>query len=79
MQSAAKSQTQQKRLTEVKVKVTQSCLSDPMDCSPPGSSVRGILQARILEWVSMPSFRGYSPPRDFPTSRKPSLVAPALI
>ena len=38
------------------VKVTQSCLtlSDPMDCSPPGSSVHGILQARILEWVAIP-------------------------
>ena len=35
----------------VKVKVTQSCptLCDPVDCSPPGSSVHGILQARILE------------------------------
>jgi len=35
--------------------VAQSCptLSDPMDCSPPGSSVRGIFQARILEWVSI--------------------------
>ena len=34
-------------------KVAQSCLTlcDPMDCSPPGSSVQGILQARILEWV----------------------------
>ena len=30
-----------------------------MDCSPPGSSVRGILQARILEWVAVPSFRGF--------------------
>ena len=29
-------------------------LCDPMDCSPPGSSVHGILQARILEWVAMP-------------------------
>ena len=28
---------------------------DPMDCSPPGSSVHGILQARILEWLSFPS------------------------
>ena len=38
------------------VLVTQSCptLCDPMDCSPPGSSVHGILQARILEWVSIP-------------------------
>ena len=43
------------------------CLTvcDPMVCSPPGSSVRGILQARILEWVAMSSFRGSSPPRDW--------------
>ena len=39
-------------------------LFDPMDCSPPGSSVHEILQARILEWVAMPSFRGSSQPRD---------------
>ena len=37
---------------------------DPMDCSPRGSSVHGILQARILEWVFMPSSRGSSWPRD---------------
>ena len=36
----------------------------PYDCSPPGSSVHGILQARILEWVAMPSSRGSSWPRD---------------
>ena len=35
-----------------------------MDCSPPGSSVHGILQARILEWVAMPFSRGSSQPRD---------------
>ena len=35
-----------------------------MDCSPPGSSSMGILQARILEWVAMPSSRGFSQPRD---------------
>ena len=35
-------------------------LSDPMDCILPGSSVRGILQARILEWVAMPFSRGPS-------------------
>ena len=35
-----------------------------MDCSPPGSSVHGILQARILEWVAIPSSRAFSPPRD---------------
>ena len=33
---------------------------DPVDCSPPGSSVHGILQARILEWVAMPSSKGSS-------------------
>ena len=39
----------------VYAKLLQSCptLCDPVDCSPPGSSVRGILQARILEWVAM--------------------------
>ena len=38
-------------------KVTLSCLTlcDPVDCSPPGSSVHGILQARIQEWVAIPS------------------------
>ena len=48
--------------------VTQSCLthSDPMDCSPPGFSVHGILQARILESVAMPSSRRSSPPRERP-------------
>ena len=35
-------------------------LSDPMDCILPGSSVLGILQARILEWVAMPFSRGSS-------------------
>ena len=39
-------------------------LCDPMDYSPPGSPVHGILQARILEWVAMPSSRGSSQPRD---------------
>ena len=35
--------------------VAQSCLtlSDPMDCSPPGSSIHGIFQARVLEWVAI--------------------------
>ena len=47
--------------------VAQSCLTlwDPMDCNLPGSSVHGILQARILEWIAMPSFRGSSWPRDW--------------
>ena len=47
-------------------KSLQSCptLWDPMDCSPPDSSVHGILQARILEWVAIPFSRGSSWPRD---------------
>ena len=46
--------------------VTQSCptLCDPMDCSLPGSSVHGILQARILEWIAMPSSRESFWPRN---------------
>ena len=45
-----------------KVLVAQLCptLFDPMNCSPPGSSVHGILQARILEWVAIPVSRGSS-------------------
>ena len=41
-----------------------SILCDLKDCSPPGSSVHGILQARILEWVAMPPSRGSSGPKD---------------
>ena len=46
--------------------VTQSCMTlcDPLDCSPPGSSVHEIIQARILEWVVMPSSRESSWPRN---------------
>ena len=46
--------------------ITQSwpTLCDPMNCSPPGSSSHGILQARILEWVAIPFSRGSSQPRD---------------
>ena len=49
------------------VRLLQSCptLCDPMDCSPPGSSVHEILQARILEWVAMPSSTGSSWPKDW--------------
>ena len=45
----------------------QLCLTlfNPMDCSPPGSSVQGILHARILEWVAMPSPGKSSRPRDW--------------
>ena len=48
--------------------VAQSCLTlcNPMDGSPPGSSVHGILQARILEWISIPFSRGSSQPEDPP-------------
>ena len=51
---------------KVKVLITQSCLIlwDPTGCSPPGFSVKGILQAGILEWVAIPFFRGSSWPRD---------------
>ena len=54
-------------LGKVKVLVAQSCpaLCDPIDCSLPGSSVYGILQTRILEWVAIPFSRGSSPPRDW--------------
>ena len=47
--------------------VTQSCptLCDPVDCNLPGSSVHGILQARILEWVAISFSRGSSWPRDW--------------
>ena len=45
--------------TGEKLKVAHSCptLWDPMDCSRPGSSVHGILQAKILEWVAIPFSR----------------------
>ena len=51
---------------KVKVLVTQSRLSlcSPMNCSPPGSSVHGILQARIVEYVAIPFSRGSSQPGD---------------
>ena len=45
----------------------QSCptLHNPMGCSPPGSSIHGILQARTLEWEAYPFSRGSSPPRNW--------------
>ena len=47
--------------------VTQLCMTlwNPMDCSPPGSSVHGIFWARILKWVAICFFRGSSQPRDW--------------
>ena len=46
--------------------VAQSCptLRDPMNCSLPGSSVHGISQVRILQWIAISCSRGSSPPRD---------------
>ena len=44
----------------------QSCLWDPMDYSSPGSSVHGILQVRILDWVVISSCKGFSWPRNLP-------------
>ena len=57
-------------------KSLQSCpsLCDPMDCSPPGSSVHGILQARMLEWAAVSSSKGSSEPGIEPAS----LMSPAL-
>ena len=53
-------------VTHTCTEVAQSCptLCDPMDCSPPGSSVHGIFQAWILEWVAVSFSRGSSWPRD---------------
>ena len=49
---------------EVKVAQLYPTLLYPLDCSSPGSSVHGILQAKILEWVAIPFSRGSSLPRD---------------
>ena len=58
--------------------VAQSCLTlcDPMDCSLPGSSLHGILQARVLEWVAFPSPGTLPNPGIEP--RSPALQADAL-
>ena len=52
---------------ESESEVAQSCptLCDPMDCSPPGSSVHGIFQARVLEWIAISFSSGSSQPRDW--------------
>ena len=65
-------------LNYVKVLVTQLCLTlcNPMDCSLPGSSVHGILQARILEWVTIPFSRDLPDPGIKPWS--PALQADSL-
>ena len=52
------------RFLSVSVAQSRPTLCDPMDCSPPGSSVHGILQTRILEWVAIFFSRRSSQPRD---------------
>ena len=51
---------------KVELLVTQLCpiLCNPIDCSPPGSSVHDIIQARIQDWAAIPFSRGSSQPRD---------------
>ena len=53
-------------ISESESEVAQSCPTrcDPMDCSLPGSSICGLLQARILEWVAISFSRRPSQPRD---------------
>ena len=62
-----------------KVLVAPLCLTlcNPMDCSPPSSSVHGILQARILEWVAIPFSRDLPDPGVEP--RSPTLQADSFI
>ena len=57
-----------KLLSHVHANLLHLCLTlwDPVDYSPPGFSVQGILQARTLEWVAMPSSRGSSHPGNEP-------------
>ena len=61
--------------------VAQSCLTlcDPMDCSPPGSLVHGILQMRILEWVTIPFPRGSSQPGIEPVFPAPPALADGFL
>ena len=64
--------------SESESEVTQLCqiLCDPMNCSPPGSSVHGILQARILEWIAISFSRDLPDPGIEP--RSPALREDAL-
>ena len=64
----------------VKVLVAQSCptLGDPMDCKLSGSSVHGILQTRIMAWVSVPFSRESFRPRDIEPG-SPALQADSLL
>ena len=62
---------------ESESEVAQSCptLCDPIDCSLPGSSVHGIFQARVLEWVAISLSRGSSQPRDQTQARDQTWVS----
>ena len=62
--------------SESEVAQSRPTLCDPVDCSPPGSSVHGILQARVLEWGATAFSRGSSLPRD--RTRSPALQADPL-
>ena len=66
------------KVKECESKVAQSCLTlcDPMDCSPPGFSLHGILQARVLEWVAISFSRDLPDPGIEPGS--PAFQADAL-
>ena len=65
-QARGNKQVKSKYWVVVIVSVAQSCLTlcDPVDCSPPGSSIHGISQAKILEWVAISFSRGSSRRRD---------------
>ena len=60
--------TKMRKVKESESEVAQSCptLCHPVDCSPLDSSIHGILQARIQEWVAISFSRGFSRPRDPP-------------
>ena len=49
-------------MTSESESISCSVISDSVDCSPPGSSAQGVLKARIMEWVAMPSSRDLPDP-----------------
>ena len=73
----------QANMWKVKVLVAQSCLTlySPTDCSPPGSSVHGTVQAIILEWETVPFSRGSSRPRGWTQDifKKPMPCSPFFL
>ena len=66
IRKAMQDNPQQSFFLYVHAKSLQSCLTlcNPVNCSSPGSSIHGILQARTLKWVAMPSSKGSSQPRN---------------